>query len=209
MLLIASICHADMILHPIDRGRYANDGYHETLNAAYGVGYGGTFINNNFFVFNLGGLSEEVLSAELQLFNPWSISPDPFETYATYDVNTDLTSLMNGSGGTNAFNDLQSGNSYANVNISSADNGTTISMTLNAQAIQDINNSLGGLFAIGGTVTTLDIPRGLQEELFGFTSTDNPADGVDLRLTIIPEPSVLGLLLLGCGMLILQGIRNR
>lgn len=209
-LTVAGICYGDMILNPIDRGRYSDTGYHETLNVAYGVGNGGTFIDNNFFVFGLVGLTEEVVAAEIQIFNPWSISPDPYETYTLYDVSTDIASLMNGSGGTSAFYDLQSGIIYGSINISADDNGTTIAIALNAQAIQDINNNAGGLFAVGGTInSTIDYINPKQEEIFGFTSTDNPAAGVSLILTTIPEPSVLGLLIASCGLLALRRIQIR
>lgn len=210
LCFLACVCRADLIVNPVDRGMYANDGYHDTLSIAYGVGNGGTFINNNFFVFNLAGLGEEVVAAELQIFNPWSISPDPYEAYTIYDVNTDITSLTDGFGGTNAYNDLQSGNAYGSINISAADNGTTISITLSALAIQDINNNAGGLFAVGGTIdSTINYSTPQQEEVFGFTGAGSPADGVSLLLTTIPEPSVLGLLIASCGLLALRRIQFR
>ncbi|NCC53186.1 MAG: PEP-CTERM sorting domain-containing protein [Spartobacteria bacterium] len=212
LLLVAGICRADIILNSIEQGQYYDTGDSNLpLIHQYGAGRGSfdSPVANNLFVFNLSSVSDPVLSAELRIESNWYFSADPFETYTICDVSTDLISLMNGFGGISAFNDLQSGNTYGAIDISAVDNGTALSILLNAQAIQDINNSLGGQFAIGGTVSTLDMITPRQEFVFPFTDPDSPSEGVELVLTLIPEPSVLGFLLLGCGMLALRRRRMR
>ena len=212
LMLAAAICRADIILSPIEKGQYYDTGDSNLpFIHQHGAGSGSSDspVANNFFVFNLSGISQPVLTAELRIDSNWYFSADPFETYITYDVGTDIATLMNGSGGISAFTDLQSGNSYGNINLSAADNGSTVSIFLNSQAIQDINNILGGQFAIGGTVSTLDILTPRQEFVFPFTDPDSPSEGVSLVLTIIPEPSAFGLLIISCGMLALRRMRIR
>lgn len=209
LLLVAGICKADVILNPIDRGLYDEYGDHDSALTPYTIGRPSSSspVVNHFFVFDLSSVSETVVGAELRVESNWYLSDDPSETYVMYDVATDIFDLRGGYGdGISTFNDLQSGNSYGNTSVSSADNGTMVHIALNTQAIQDISAGLGGQFAIGGTVSTLDMITPREEEVFMFTDTANPADGVELVLTLIPEPSALGLLLVGCGMLALRRI---
>lgn len=200
------------IINPFDRGNYSATGVHSTSSLSYEIGSSSAdhdFIKNHFMVFDLSGISQTVIGAELQIYSPAYGSTDPLETYEIYDISTDIDSILDGTAGVVGFNDMQSGNLYGSADVSLADNATTLSITLNAQAVLDISNSLGGEFAFGGTVSTLDYLTPRREEIFVGTSSGNPADGVALVLTIIPEPSVLGLLLLGCGMLALRRRRMR
>ena len=212
LLLAASICRASITLNPIDRGTYTATGAYDPQYHNYVIGSSSSdhdFISNNFFVFDLSGVLDQVISAEFWIESNWYISADPSETFTVYDITGSIPAIRNGSAGVAGFTDMQSGNAYGNISVSSADNGTMLHILLNAQAIQDINAGLGGLFAIGGTVSTLDMITPRQEEIFGPTSSDNPADGVELRLTIVPEPSALGLLLVSCGMMVLRKMKNR
>lgn len=210
LLLVAGICRADVILNPIDRGVYAEDGTHyDSYSYIIGRPSPVSQISNNFFVFDLSGVSEQVIGVEFRIESNWYLSADPSETFTVYDITGSIPAIWDGSAGVAGFTDMQSGNAYGDISVSSADNGTMLDISLNAQAIQDINNSLGGQFAFGGTISTLDLINPREEEIFGPTNPDNPADGVELVLTMIPEPSVLGLLLLGCGMLALRRKRMR
>jgi len=211
LLLAAGICQADIILNPIDRGTYTENGNHDPLFHNYVIGRASpsSLIVNNFFVFDLSGIGEQVLSAEFRIFSSWYTSADPSETFTVYDITGDIPAIRDGSAGVAGFMDMESGNAYGDFSVSSGDNGTMLDITLNTQAIADINSSLGGQFAVGGTVSTLDMITPREERIFVFTDPDNPADGVELVLTLIPEPSVLGLLLLGCGMLALRRRRMR
>ena len=211
LLLAASICRASITLNPVDRGTYTENGDHDPVYNNYVIGRGGpsSLVVNNFFVFDLSGILEQVISAEFWIESNWYISADPSETFTVYDITGSIPAIRNGSAGVPGFTDMQSGNAYGNISVSSADNGTMLHLILNAQAIQDINAGLGGLFAIGGTVSTLDMITPRQEEIFVFTDPDNPADGVELRLTIVPEPSALGLLIVSCGLMVLRRMKNR
>jgi len=210
--LAASICRADIILNPIDRGTYTATGAHSPEYHNYVIGSSSSdpdFISNNFFVFDLSGVLEQVISAEFWIESNWYISDDPSETFTVYDITGSIPAIRDGSAGLAGFTDMQSGNAYGSIDVSSADNGTMLHIILNTQAIQDINAGLGGQFAIGGTVSTLDMVTPRQEEIFGPTNPDDPRDGVELRLTVVPEPSVFGLLIASCSVLTLRRIRIR
>ncbi len=105
-----------------------------------------------------------------------------------YDVTTNLADLINGLGGLPAYDDLGSGTVYASYDASNADNETIIVIDLNAAAVADANAAAGGLWGIGGAITTLN---GGNEFLFG--STFGAAD-TQLLVTLIPAPGFLALL---------------
>ena len=125
----------------------------------------------------------------MRLFNPLYLSDDPTETYTNYDVSTPIASLIDGTGGVGAWDDLGSGTVYGDVVVSAADNGTFISIFLNAAAIADANAAAGGLFAIGGAVTTLG---GDTEIIFGLSGGGNASD--TQLIVKVPEPGTLTVL---------------
>lgn len=211
LLLVASVCRASITLNPIDRGTYHEDGSHDPLGHNYVIGRPSPVsqIGNNFFVFDLSSVLDQVISAEFWIESSAYISADPSETFTVYDITGSIPAIRDASAGVAGFADMQSGNAYGNIDVSSADNGTMLHLILNAQAIQDINAGLGGLFAIGGTVSTLDMITPRDEQIFVFTNPDDPRDGVELHLTIVPEPSAMGLLMVSCGMLALRRMRIR
>lgn len=139
-----------------DRGYYSATGNHDPANDNYYAGYNGSQFGNtfrNFFVFDLPGAT--VLSATLYLWNPSNghYSLDPSETYSLFDVSTSIAALRaGGSGLSGIYNDLGSGTSYGSVTVTSASNGTYISIPLNSSFPNAAN---GGSIALGGAITTL------------------------------------------------------
>ena len=83
---------------------------------------------------------------------------------------------------------------------SNADNGTIIGIDLNAAAVADANGAAGGLWGIGGAITTLN---GGDEGIFGSTH-GSPWDTF-LMVTLVPSPGALALL----GLAGLVGSRRR
>jgi hypothetical protein len=180
---------------PIDRGWYEADGVHHTDNLNYFVGDGQGPIHHNFFLFDLSASQRPIESALMQIFNPATGfgGADPFETYVLYDVTTSIQALIDGTGGTQAWDDLGSGIEFGTLTVTSADVATFISIELNADAITSMNAS-PGLFAIGGALTSHDGIEGNAEYVFGDTS---PSSEVRM-VTLVPEPTTA--LLLACGL---------
>jgi hypothetical protein len=213
-LLAGSVQRAEaqtITLDAADSGWYNSIGTHSPENPNYLTGRSAAgLIYNNFFVFDLSSITLPIASAELQLFNPASppapgySSPDPREIYTPFDVSTAIPTLVaEGRERTDIFADLGSGVPYGSQVVSAEDNGRVVTIGLNPSGVADLNRAVGGLFAVGGTLTTLR-PGGTQNELV-FAATHVGAPTRQLVVTLIPEPGTLTLLgtgalgLLGCG----------
>src|SRR5262245_29141812 len=163
-----------VVVNASDSGWYQQSGFHDPDNLNWIAGQcsicdvPGLGEYRNFFVFDLSGVGH-VSSAVLTILEPENgfFSPDPSESYSVFDVSTPVASLTNGTGGTAAFADLGSGTSFGSVVMSHANEGTLVSIVFNAAGVAAINHSLGGLFAVGGAVTTL---AGSSDQwVFGFS----------------------------------------
>ena len=198
LLLNGTSQAATITLNTIDRGWYDATGLHLPFIDNYVAGTDFSPEHRNFLIFDPTGLGT-ILSAQLRLFNPavrpGYASADASETYTVFDVSTSISSLIGGTGGVGAFDDLGSGTTYGSVATSAADNGTFVEITLNSDALTALN-SASGLFAFGGALTTLN-SGGETEYVFGFTDTGDPMS-TQLVLNTIPEPSTL--LLVGTGL---------
>jgi hypothetical protein len=208
---LAGVCLAGtsratiITINATDRGQYDDSGSHTPSNLNYVVGDDedeSYILHRNFFVFDLSGVTQPIVSAQLSLYNPYIDefntgydSTDATETYAVYDVSTGIASLTDGTAGVGAYTDLGSGTSYGSYVASAADNGTFVTFSLNAAGLSALNSATG-LFAIGGALTTLDAFNNI-EYLFGF-SGNNLADTQLILETAsasgVPEPSVIALL---------------
>lgn len=210
----ASPASADTVDAPLSvQGTFTNFGQN---NGAYNAAPGNILVGrqggptssvsfHNYFVFDLTGLSGTVTSASLTLTLPYNtlITPSPSETWTLYDVDDASVPTLHDQYAKSqyaVYGDLGAGQTYGSRAFTSADNHTTISVTLNADALQDIEAHLGGQFAIGGALTTLDASQ--SEMLFAFTDygtqttlqlTLGPAAGAAVPL---PGAAVAGLALL-------------
>ena len=199
-----------VVIPHTDRGQYSNTGFHNPSNPNYVVG-GDSFssVYNNFFVFDLSGVTQPIASAKLALYVPSALagpgynSPDASENYELHDVSTSISTLVAGTGGVPAHTDLGSGVVYGSRTMTAADMGNVVEVTLNAAAIAALDSATG-LIGIGGSLTTLD---GVANSEFTFGSSGSVGDTTELRLTLAPEPSAL--LLLGIGAISLLGTRRK
>lgn len=185
-----------------DSGWYNVSGTHLAQIDNYIVGAGNGSLYHNFFVFDLTAVSELVVGASLELYNPDNalpalkgyVSPDATETYALYDVSTpiDILQASNaGAVGQAVYDDLGSGSALGEVSVSAADNGTVVSIVLNAAGLEALNAARGGQFAIGGALATLG--GASSEYLFGFSQAiGNPElRQLVIETSAVPEPGVL------------------
>lgn len=139
-------------VYAYDTGWY-NGGNHSTDNTNYIVASPGDVSTdgyNNWFAFDLSNLQGTFTSATLTIFGFTSTES---ATYTTFDFGGSISALTGGTGGLGAFNDLASGASYGAFAYSPADNNQFRTLTLNANAVADINAAVGGNFAFGGTLS--------------------------------------------------------
>jgi hypothetical protein len=204
-IAIAVPARADVI-HAIDSGWYNQAGSHTAQNDNYIVGDVAGTERHNFVVFDLTSVTDDIIAASIQLYNPDNalpalrgyVSPDASETLALYDVTTDIDTLrlsQVGAPGIAIFGDLGSGTLLGNQAVSAADNGTTISIALNADGLAALNAARGGFFAVGGALITLGSFG--DEYVFGFSQAiDNP-EVRRLSFRTVPEPTAAALLGVG------------
>lgn len=147
---------------------------------------------SNYFTFDLSGITSEITSAELSLFNPIDGygSPDASETYelfgafadpppspAMVDLAVDLTgfySVMEPdelAAAASLFAEITGGpGSLGSVTMSAADDGTMIDIAFSSLGIDYLNTFKGGPVVFGGMLTTLDMVDAGDEFVFGFSA---------------------------------------
>lgn len=137
-----------------NQGWWSPDVSNSDTNDNYIVGNLSGSLYNNFFTFDLANLiRDSVIAATLRInYVGFNDIPAPV-TYSLFDVSTDAATLNNNNGSSVAiFNDLGSGSLYAATPVNSAPTAPFL-VSLNANAIADINSAAGGFFSIGGTLT--------------------------------------------------------
>jgi hypothetical protein len=145
-----------------NQGWWSPSAFNVEFNDNYIVGdlsSNGSQLYNDFFTFDISGLTGPVSSAvlNLQRFYGGSDLGRTTQTYDLYDVSTDAATL-NANNGTSAaiYNDLGSGNLYGSYSLPVAGNPSDIiDLTLDAAALSDLNAAIARgdqYFSIGGTL---------------------------------------------------------
>lgn len=191
----------DVAVDADDRGWYREDGFHDSDNENYLTGIfdliGVRSARNSFFVFDLVDI-EAVESASLRLFLPTNgyNSDDSDETFSVFDFSGDLTDLVDGVGGTAAFDDLGTGLNFGSIDIESANENSFIDIELNADGIAFLNAQAGDFAVLGGAVTSLNDAVGAtgNEWVFGETDAGGSVPAPQLLLVAVPEPSSIALI---------------
>jgi len=194
-------CYAEMIeLAPISQGFYIDDGYHREDHPNYVVEVVGDIEWRNFFVFDLTGIDQEIVSAKLQLYT-WEN-----RTNVTYSLNSygesghSIADLIAGHDrdqqGEEIFADLGDGEHLGAEEFGPINARSTVGIALTDDALSIMNRS-NDFFALGGIGEYHDFvphPNGPQGAIFGFSGwhSDNL-----LILETIPEPSSACVLTLG------------
>jgi hypothetical protein len=132
----------------------------------------------DWFEFAIPTLTSPLLSATLNLDEPALGHIGGSLTYTVYGL----------AGQPTLFTDVTTSNPFASpVTTSTADDGTTISITLDSAALADIVAHQGGNIFIGG----IDSGENSSTSAFDFAKTGNPAGTIgvtSLSLTTAPAP---------------------
>ena len=152
-------------------------------------GGGGYRENRSYFVFDVTDIDEAIVAATLIIEQPPAgyASPSATEDYRVGAVSVDLATIVNGTGGLAAFDDLGTGALYGAVPVDDSSEDSTVSVPLNATALIDLN-SAAGLFAIGGRLTSLIRTSGVDEFTFGFSNVQGNVNTAYLQIETAPVP---------------------
>lgn len=198
-----------------DGGWYSSDGLHSPSVDNYVAGESGRTEYRNWFAFDLSSVTlqagEFISGATLRLQNG-IFGGDTSEQWTMMSVETNVSDVMAGQNPGNAagisiFNDLQDGSFYGLTTISSSTSSDAIldvSFT-GVNSISDITSSIGGLFAVGGYVSSLNSP--LDEFLFSGTASQIGSVNLLLEIAVVPVPAAFWLF--GSSLLVLIGIARK
>jgi len=212
-LLLQAASAATITLSSTDFGFARPAGTVTPGNHAIGWFSGENVEIRQYLVFDRSSVSGTITSATLRLQSSASSykSANPTETWQLFDVTTPVATLLAGSGGTSAFDDLGTGTSLASRSVAASTNNTVLTLDLDANGLIYLNNQ-SGLFALGGALTSLNRVNGVTEAM--FNSSGNPAFTRELFITFtpasesaVPEPSTC--LLFAAGLITLVATRKR
>jgi PEP-CTERM motif-containing protein len=206
IMAVSFNAHAGLItLDSTNANWYNSLGIRTPFGQNYIIGNNGSISYNNFSVFDLSGISNNITSATLNFYNPSNgyTSDDLNETFSLFDVNTAIISLIGGSGGVSAYTDLGTGVLYGSIIVDGTVANSIVSVNLNASGLLALNNS-NGLFAFGGSLVTADDNN---DRLFGY-SRNQPVQ-LKIETLSIPEPSTLTIFALGVMGLVSRKVKKQ
>lgn len=144
---------------------------------------------NNYFVFDLRGITETITSASFRLYNP----PGGFATSGTSETVT----LLSGTADLSGNFSYGGSSAYGSRAFTSLDNDTFVTFDLGAKFLLQANALRGsGLIGFYGRMDSLDTATSTAEYLF-FGTAGTPASNSQLILTTVPEPATLILIAMG------------
>jgi hypothetical protein len=169
----------------------------------------GARYNRDFLVFDLSGVTGEIVGADLQLANPASVA-GIFYAFNLFDVTTPIDTLRaGGSGQVGIFNDLGEG-TILGQHAGKVSPISIVTVNFNAAGIAALNAARGQQFAVGGDMPSPANTQGVISN-FIFDFTPFPASPVGdvrtLTLTTVPEPGTL--LLVGSGLTAMWRLRRK
>jgi hypothetical protein len=148
---------------------------------------------NSWFGFDLSSLSGTVVAAELLLDIDAYMSPDSSETLVLRHVATPPGVIGTIDSGAH-FTDLMTGEVFGSRAFTAGDSGFLRSIPLNASAVADLDMSIGGIWELGGHLSTVS-RSGPYEAIF-WGAIGDPST-TRLRITTVPEPAGVALMAIG------------
>lgn len=157
---------------------------------------------NNYFAFDLSGLSGTVTGAKLTIFGGngfffFNSTTPAAVTYSIYDVSTNIGALSGHTAGATAFTDLGSGSVYGSASIAVI-SGSAPQLEIDLSGgLNDITATLGGLFALGGGSSLVS-----NQGFLWSSSSRDPAAQLTLETTPLPAALPLYATVFGGGGLV-------
>ena len=157
---------------------------------------------NNYFAFDLSGVSGTVTGAKLTIFGAnglflFNSTTPATVTYSIFDVTTNIGALTGHTAGAAAFTDLGSGLVYGSTSFA-ATTGSSPQLVIDLSGgLNDINAALGGLFALGGDSSLVS-----NQGFLWSSSFLGPAAQLTLETTPLPAALPLFATVLGGGGLV-------
>lgn len=165
----------------------------------------------SFFGFDLTGIVGTVTTADFQLELPAAgyLSVDASETLGLFDILFQPSALTTSPLPPGGYADLGTGILYGSGVFDLSNEGTLVTIHLNAAAVAAINSSLGGGFAMGGAGISLARQTDQRELLFADSAGSRKSQlvlGFDAapEPTAVPEPGTGLLLMAGLGVLVFR-----
>lgn len=192
-------------LGAIDSGSYQEVGGNLGSSTQYFIGIPiGGLRHRNFFVFDLSGISEVIIGAELRVYGGTVFGNTGGVPIRFSSVTTPIADLLARQTGVSIFNDLGAGPSFGDFLAAPT---IVNSFALNATAVTDLESAKGGLWAVGGMAVppatgSIFVNTGgdVVRQLVLTTSSDSA----------VPEPTSFVLALGGgLGALGIVGVRRR
>lgn len=205
LLLSGRAGAGQIVLNALDSGWYQGSGGHSSSNDNYIVGKYGNQEYRNWFAFDLRGVPNNAVSAELRLFNPGGgyKSADIAELLILRGVETPAGALRSSHAtgnpeGQAIFADLGSGPVYGYRLLTQRMNGRDVRIPLTDAALAAINAS-DSVLALGGHLLTVG---GSGDQYFaggsgGINGRRQLVLTFEGPVSQVPEPGSLALLAVG------------
>jgi len=199
---IATASASNSTVNTFDEGYYSNADLYVATNQSYFAGQfnfgNGTIVGfHNFFAFNaLTGLDGPITSATLNIVEPLGgfTSNQPSETLTLTAFPGDIPTLTTDGIHLGEFALLANGPVVGQATVTSADDGKTISISLNASGVNYLNSTVGSEFAFGGFLSS--VPLSSTDSRYIFASSVNVpliSTQLDITTTAVDEPGTLSL----------------
>lgn len=207
-LAITGVIKADLITDPdyhlnvSDQGFYYSSGYHNSSDIRpYAGTYGAQA--NNFFVFDLSSVTEEIINAVIQLDTKDLTQGGVF---TLYEVTTSIDNIRaGGTGLISIYDDLGQGTVLGTASILDTADGSVIQIQIDNSYLDSLNAArISGdrNWAIGGSYASSGYAFGVPYNEFSGAPPPVLGDfsNNQLLLQTIPEPTATALIAISSGL---------
>lgn len=151
------IVNGATVLTSFDQGWYNNTGEHGSDNSNYIVETNTSYGYNNYFTFDLRGVTSQITSFSLNAARAVSSFEGRSLTYSLYRVSTsfsdlDVTRFSGDQVGQEIYADLGSGVNYGSQVFTASELDTPLLISFNANGLAALNAARGGFFSVGGSL---------------------------------------------------------